>query len=727
MKRKYIDEAKFRDVVPQYMQKAVKHGDKALDLEVPEKNPIIPNIKKEITDQKLLSVIKEQIIKQNSKNIIKQLRKTKFAKSELVDYLTKINVLKNINHNVSDEDDYLMVDEIRKILSKEYYLIKNFQTLEISNNKTSLYNFLTHCEKNNFNLSYTSQDLKSEEKTINGIINGITNLTLIVNNNKLKKAYIYISDKPIDVLNMSVSCFFNSCQNLYNGSHNQKLLNNVFDKNMKVCYMIYDEPFIDQAGNKVNYTPLSRNIIRYIETLYKEKGEFYLDRTYGVLDSDLIKNYINNNLGFKVTTNTTETYHGTAVKGLSLPYLDNGLKAKFLTPDGLEVESETFEEALADFLGVKIVDEPEPNVYIDNDGDKYEVYEHDSLYDSFYRDNFGSYYDDFAENKKYINQFLDKLEWNEDNINDNFDSDEIRQYIIDNLEYSFNDLNLFTDIFYNEKIFNINGIIKNLYNGNRQNFINDLKKYTEFLELDRNIFPFEYLNYYQSKPYKLYELLNRHYLNYSNNNEKENEFYLNQKENMFYEIRLPGPNNDFFIKNLLYTVKAIAKKENNSEIIELCDKIKKLYKSTFYFEKANILVVPKGNNLSNYIYRLNLYLYSKRKKYKYPIAFYLSYNNNNSDILDEDYINLLKEKVKEKVLQGKMINIINDYVTELYGYSNLIQYIDFTGNSSKYSDYITELVSNTIYEYSAHDILAYETILGDFEFENNTYYVVKRR
>ena len=234
-KLRQLIEAKFRETIPTYMQNAVtkKHGDKVLDLEVPEKTVIIPNIKQEITNQKLLSIIKEQIIKQNSKNIITQIQKTKFASSNIVDYLSKIKVLKNINLNISDEDGYLMIDEIRKTLNKEYYLIKNFETLEISNNKTSLYNFLTHCEKNNFKLPYTSQELKAEEKTINGIINAITNLLLITNNNKLKKAYIYITDKPIDILNMSISCFFNSCQNLYSGSHSQKLTNNVFDTNMK--------------------------------------------------------------------------------------------------------------------------------------------------------------------------------------------------------------------------------------------------------------------------------------------------------------------------------------------------------------------------------------------------------------------------------------------------------------------------------------------------------------
>lgn len=140
-----------------------------------------------------------------------------------------------------------------------------------------------------------------------------------------KPLFLFITSKPEDTLNMSNSKFIQSCQNLYTGQFRQSLLANVFDKNSKVCYFVYDEPFIDQQGNKVPFTTIARRMIRSTD-----KG-LYFDRVYPPLAgrlSSIVTELIEKYTGMKDNPNIQYYEPDITVSGLKYPYLDQPLKYK---------------------------------------------------------------------------------------------------------------------------------------------------------------------------------------------------------------------------------------------------------------------------------------------------------------------------------------------------------------------------------------------------------------
>ena len=93
--------------------------------------------------------------------------------------------------------------------------------------------------------------------------------------------YLSILHNPKDILNMSISKFYSSCQNLYTGSHKEQLLSNVFDPNSIPAYLKFDKPIYYKGEKISDQVPLSRVIIRNIET-FDDSSEpiIYFDRVY---------------------------------------------------------------------------------------------------------------------------------------------------------------------------------------------------------------------------------------------------------------------------------------------------------------------------------------------------------------------------------------------------------------------------------------------------------------
>lgn len=93
--------------------------------------------------------------------------------------------------------------------------------------------------------------------------------------------YLKISHNPHDILNMSISKFYSSCQHLYSGAYSNKVLSNVFDPNSIPAFLIFDTPIYEDDELLSNQLPLSRMIIRNIESFdVDEKTELYFDRAY---------------------------------------------------------------------------------------------------------------------------------------------------------------------------------------------------------------------------------------------------------------------------------------------------------------------------------------------------------------------------------------------------------------------------------------------------------------
>jgi len=97
-----------------------------------------------------------------------------------------------------------------------------------------------------------------------------------------KDIYLSIKHNPKDILNMSISKFYASCQHLYTGGYRDQLLGNVFDPNSIPAFLIFDTP-IFQGDEKISDTlPLSRMVIRNLESLDNKKSEvkLFFDRAY---------------------------------------------------------------------------------------------------------------------------------------------------------------------------------------------------------------------------------------------------------------------------------------------------------------------------------------------------------------------------------------------------------------------------------------------------------------
>lgn len=97
-----------------------------------------------------------------------------------------------------------------------------------------------------------------------------------------KDIYLSIKHNPMDILNMSISKFYSSCQHLYTGGHRSQLLANVFDPNSIPAFLIFDSPIYNKENQKISdVMPLSRMQLRKIETMDDNKNvKIYFDRAY---------------------------------------------------------------------------------------------------------------------------------------------------------------------------------------------------------------------------------------------------------------------------------------------------------------------------------------------------------------------------------------------------------------------------------------------------------------
>lgn len=139
---------------------------------------------------------------------------------------------------------------------------------------------------------------------------------------------LYITSKPVDILNMSISNFYHSCMNLYDGDAKTQVLPNIFDINMKVAYLIFNTPFTDKKGNVNPITSVVRCIIRNI------KGKLFCDQIYPNLDigndklTKMFKNIVTKYTGMKFDYKDEVYYYTSPNKDLEEPYMDtlNGVR-----------------------------------------------------------------------------------------------------------------------------------------------------------------------------------------------------------------------------------------------------------------------------------------------------------------------------------------------------------------------------------------------------------------
>lgn len=340
--KKIVDEA-LKDEIPNYMQNIInrRHANvpNIMYTDIPKHTDKIPNVKIEIEDEKIESKIRFDITNTFTKNIINQFDFSKLGKAItnnrplldlIVDSLDAAYCLllaSTSKPTFMQRESPMLIDMIAKLYSKEFRLptreSHDIRNTVFSKNKSGIATFLKVSSK----LFPELKDLDVEgiinDRTFVGlrepIINYHVNLKKLVGDAKL---YLYISDKPDDKLRMSISRYYDSCQNMYSGGDegtpfNRKLLSNVFDANSKVAYLIYNVPFRDNKGNEHPYTSIARTIIRV-----GKDDKIMFDSVYPNNMEETLYDIIEDKTGLVNKGEEGDTYVYSGMTGLPEPYMD---------------------------------------------------------------------------------------------------------------------------------------------------------------------------------------------------------------------------------------------------------------------------------------------------------------------------------------------------------------------------------------------------------------------
>jgi hypothetical protein len=115
-----------------------------------------------------------------------------------------------------------------------------------------------------------------------------------------KDIYLSILHNPKDILNITITKFYSSCQHLYTGQYRQHVLSGVFDPNTIPAYFVVETPITWQGDVISEVLPLTRLLVRSIEG-YDDKEEdkkLFFDLTYPDrckrVAWELIEKYSNN-------------------------------------------------------------------------------------------------------------------------------------------------------------------------------------------------------------------------------------------------------------------------------------------------------------------------------------------------------------------------------------------------------------------------------------------------
>ena len=139
--------------------------------------------------------------------------------------------------------------------------------------------------------------------------------------------YLSIQHKAKDILNMSISRFYSSCQNLYTGGYRDKVLGNVFDPNSIPAFLLFDSDIHNNRGEHISdFLPVSRMMIRNIESFQESKEtQIFFDRAYPDRMKDLFAEMIQKYSG-NIENYTEGRYLFTpdlpSEESLSTPYMD---------------------------------------------------------------------------------------------------------------------------------------------------------------------------------------------------------------------------------------------------------------------------------------------------------------------------------------------------------------------------------------------------------------------
>lgn len=157
--------------------------------------------------------------------------------------------------------------------------------------------------------------------------------------------FLSIKHNPKDILNISISRFYSSCQHLYSGGYRKQLLANVFDPNSIPAFLVFDTPIYDSGNDLISdQLPLCRMMIRNIETFDGGTGEekqskVFFDRGY----PDRMEEFIGKMIE-KYSDNKESADKGSIRKYLFTPDVPEDINSDISDPymDRLNLERGTY-------------------------------------------------------------------------------------------------------------------------------------------------------------------------------------------------------------------------------------------------------------------------------------------------------------------------------------------------------------------------------------------------
>jgi hypothetical protein len=359
----YLQEA-LGDDIPNYMKDIIQKRYKGdyLSKDIPQHTDKIPNVKMEVKNDEIVDYASNQLVKSMTDKLVEQMKKSEIWMEyfSFTSYTPDplYSIINESIPNLGKMETHLNNQIISKyswFYSKEFRLpdsrlnddstLKygegvntrglpkiNTDNVKWSNNKTGISSFLTAIKRvfpETFGYLNVGEIIR--DKHFVGLREPIINYQQNIKKIGQYPLYLYITDKPDDKLRMSVSQFYDSCQNIYTGGEpgtqwNKKLLSNVFDKNSKVAYLIYDKPYKDTKGNEHPITSIARCILRV-----NKDGGVMFDKVYPSNLEETFYNIITESTGIENVGKPDDTYDYENVDGLPAPYMD---KYKIKTSGG---------------------------------------------------------------------------------------------------------------------------------------------------------------------------------------------------------------------------------------------------------------------------------------------------------------------------------------------------------------------------------------------------------
>jgi hypothetical protein len=263
-------------------------------------------------DDKFVNTLKESIDIKLLEDKGKEVEKYKILLSDFnpkeptIDQITILyeSIFRKLNINETKADKYIKKDENnRPIIDEDGNMVRIEKEKGDPVFEKNLVNIKSFIES--YNRCYSNQI--DVDAFYSDDISNIVSLASENHNDDYKfdfeifnrDLYLSIKHNAQDILNMAISKFFSSCQHLYTGMYRNRIIGNIFDPNSIPAFLVFDTPIFWDNDKISDFLPLSRMIIRNIESIEANESEkIYFDRAYpdrmkGIFD-EIVEEYSDN-------------------------------------------------------------------------------------------------------------------------------------------------------------------------------------------------------------------------------------------------------------------------------------------------------------------------------------------------------------------------------------------------------------------------------------------------